>query len=376
MIHARKLVGYALTLSLLAVAFAVALPLLTGRPVLSYAASGSMEPTIGVLDAFLVNPWPSQLSRGDIVVFESILEGGPAVHRIVGGDEGGGWYTQGDANTHVDQDAGEPVLTADRVLGKVIARADGTPIVLDDGGVPFIEARIQLAKIEKQVGGTRQLLALTFLAIAALFATAGMLSGARPRMPTRRSVRAQAILRRVFPRGVRGRHLGAALLATLVLSTAWAAVQSRDELSVALVVVSDARAADGTRAGAPGDVLERELRVGALGIMPTVVILEPVGDRMRTPDEATRLGPLGTAIVRVDQVAGEEVGLQEDGVRVWRYPAVFPASAIRVMHETLPGLPYVAFGAIVASIGAAWFAALGMARMPVGRMIGLREDWL
>lgn len=373
MIQARRLAGYALTLSLLAVATAVALPLLTGRPVISYASSGSMEPTIGVLDAFLVHPFPRHLEHGDVVVFDSVREGGRAVHRIVGGDESG-WYTQGDANPNVDQDAGEPLLTSDRVLGRVVTRPDGAPLVFDDLGVPFVEARIEVAKVEKYVGGPRQLLAMALFGVAVLSAAAGMLGGSRARLPARRSRRAQALLRRVFPRGVRGRHLGVALLALLVFSTIWAAVYSRDELSVQLVVVNDPHAADGARAGAPGDALARDLRIGALGVIPTLAILEG-SDRVIAPEGATRLGPLATTVLTVQEIAGDDVGLQEDRVQVWRYPAMFPSNAILAMHEAMPGLPYVAFGIVVALVGSLWFTAFGFARMPVGRMIGIREDW-
>lgn len=373
---ARRLVGYALTMSLLAVSVAVALPLLTGRPILSYAASGSMEPTIGVLDVFLVDPWPGELRVGDIVVFHSVRENGRAVHRIVAGDERSGWYTRGDSNTHTDQDIGEPLLTRDRVLGRVVTRADGSPIIFDDLGVPFVEARVEVAKAEKLVGGERQLLAISFLALAAVFALAGAMSAERPRVPSRLSPRMRAALRRAFPRGVRGRHLGAALLLILLASTTWAAVHARGELDVTLVVVSDPAAADGIRAAAPGDLLPREIRIGALGILPTVVVVEPGSERVRAFDETATLRPLATTTVRVEQQADAQVGLQEDDVHLWRYPAILPASAIRAMHDILPGLPYAALGLGLAGVGGAWYASLGIARLPVARMLGIREDWL
>src|ERR1051325_12185539 len=115
-------------------------PLLTGRPLASSPVSRSMEPTIGPFDVFLVDPFPGHLRVGDVILFRSETQGGPAVHRIVGGDETG-WLTRGDANANVDQLAGEPVVTRERVLGRVVTGPHGAPILLPQGGVPVAEAQ-------------------------------------------------------------------------------------------------------------------------------------------------------------------------------------------------------------------------------------------
>src|SRR5581483_5082241 len=118
-LFASGVVGLALVL--------VLVPVVTGRPVVSYPVSGSMVPTLGPFDVFFVDPWPGALHKGDIIVFDSVTRAQPAVHRIVGGDESG-WITQGDANPNADQMAGEPAVTRDRVLGRVVTWPSGEPV--------------------------------------------------------------------------------------------------------------------------------------------------------------------------------------------------------------------------------------------------------
>lgn len=365
------------TLALLAVAALGALVLLTsvaGRPVITYASSGSMEPTIGVFDAFLVAPWPASVEVGDIVVYRSLLHGGPAVHRIVGGGPSG-WVTQGDANPTPDQDAGEPPVTPDRLLGKVVTRADGRPMIVPNVGIVAVEGAAEIVRLERAIGGPERLATVAFLALAAVFGAIGVLGGRpgprRPlRPPTRRA------LRRLLPRGLLGRHVGVALALIVLATSAWSATHARGDVEISLVVVDDPRAADPHRAAAPGGVRERQIDVASLGAIPTVVILEPGSPRVQVSDEARALAPRSSARFAVHERAGDEVGLQRDIVHVWRYPAFLPRQAIEALHAVVPGGPYLAASGLLIAAGAAWFARLGVARLPVGRMLGMREDWL
>lgn len=372
--RAGRLVGGIVALSLLALCLAIGLPALTGRPVVTYASSASMEPTIGVFDVFLVDPWPQRVEPGDIIVYDSVLQGGPAVHRIVAGDEAG-WYTQGDANPAPDQDGGEPLVTRERLLGKVVTRADGSPILFDDVGITLVESRAEIARAEQAVGGSRQLLALVFLGIAALTAIPAFFGQAKRRPPARVSPRLQRFLRRAFPRGILGRHLGLALLLLLLASMAWTAAHARVDVVTTLVVVESPGAADTVRAAAPGGELAREIRVGSLGIVPTIAILDPP-DRMRADERSVVLAPASTTTTVVHQRAGDAIGLQEDALAIWRYPAFLPSDAMIAMHEAAPGSPYILLAGVVSAVGYAWFALLRIGSLPVGRFLRIREGWL
>lgn len=375
MARAARIVKTALTVLLLALTIAVALPSFTGRPIVSYASSGSMEPTIGVLDGFLVNPFPSTIEPGDIVVFESVTRGGPAVHRIVALD-GNGWITQGDANPRRDQDSGEPTLTRERVLGKVVTDRDGRPIVIEQLGATFLEARARFVVAENAVGGPRQLAALGFFLLALSFAVPALFTRPKRRLPTRIPLRARVALRRLLPRGVLGRHVALALLVVVVASTVVGAANARQVVTASMIVLQDPSAADDTRATGRGGELVRDIPVASLGYFPTVAIIEPDSDAILPIDESVALGPAGEATMKVRQRAGEEVGIQDDAVPVWRYPAILPMSAIVALHDLAPGLPYVALGFMLVAMGGAWFAALRIRTLPVARTLGIREDWL
>lgn len=372
---ARRIGRFALVASLLAVSATLLVPVLTGRPVVSYASSASMEPTIGVLDVFFVDPWPDRLAVGDIIVFRSVTQGGPAVHRIVGGSPDG-WITQGDANAGPDQNAGEPLVTEERILGRVLTRA-GEPIVLKDLSIPYLEANAQLQRAEAAAGGPRQLLALAFLLLAAASALLGALLR-RPRLPPTSLSRAARVrrsaLRRLFPRGILGRHVAVALLVLLVATTAWGAAHARSDVLVQTVVVQDASSADGVRAAAKGGTIDREIEVGGFGYLPTVVVLD-AGGRTEALRDVDVVAPGAQAHVRVRVHASDEAGLQEDVVHAWRYPALLPQDAILALHRVVPGLPSFAPAVALGLVGTAWFALLGVSRLPVGRMLGLQEDW-
>lgn len=364
---ARSFIGPALLLATLL----VAVPAFIGRPVVSYASSGSMVPTIDIHDGFFVLPVTGGLEVGDIVVFDSVVRGERAVHRIVGGDEGG-WYTKGDANRAEDQMEGEPILTRDRILGRVVTHADGSPVLVPQLGVPVIEAQAETARAEAAVGGAQNLKALFFISLALVAAVPAMLARREPRARLPRRV--EDVLRRLFPRGVLGWHMALAVLIILVLSVAWTASHARSDVPISLVVVTDPTVADDHYATTPGRALVRKVEVGALGLLPTVLIVDET-DHLRPRERQAFAGPLEKIVLQVDHVGGKERGAQEDVLHVWRYPAVMPTPITRALHDAAPGLPYLALAAALASAGAATFAALGVARMPVGRLLGLREAW-
>jgi len=77
---------------------------LTGRPVLLAAVpTSSMVPALKPGDLILVLPlFGRELSEGQIVVYKSDRDKTWIVHRIVGGDEVGGFVAKGDANDYTD----------------------------------------------------------------------------------------------------------------------------------------------------------------------------------------------------------------------------------------------------------------------------------
>lgn len=365
-----RLAGWAAAILLVAL---VAVPVTTGRPVLSYPVSASMVPTLGPFDVFFVDPWPGALHVGDIVVFDSVARGAPAVHRIVGGDPSG-WITQGDANPNVDQLGGEPPVTPERILGRVVTYPSGVPVRIPGLGASVTEAKVQATRLHDLVGAQGDALPVALVGAGLLLALLVPRGKRRPRPAMDRAFARP--LRRAFPRGILGRHLGFALLALLALASIWSAHQARADVPTSLVVVQDPSAADPYRAAPPGGSLPRTLQVGSLGLLPTLAVLEPGTPGIAVPERVTHVASWSTARVEVREVAGPDVGHQQDAVQVWRYPDVLPTRVTLALHDAAPGSPDVALGALCALGGYAWYRVLAIGPRPVARWLGLREGWL
>lgn len=368
-----RLSAYALTL---AVALLALGPLATGVPFVSYASSGSMSPTIDRLDVFFVNPFAKRIELGDVIVFESVKRGMPSVHRVVDGDEAG-WYTQGDANPNLDQLAGEPPVTRDRVLGRVVSWPGGEPVVLRGLGIPLVQLQVERAKLAESVGGEKVLDTYTLVALSLLAGLLAMRRGSAIRSPLApEGAGMRRWLRRHLPHGVLGRHVASALLVTMLLASAHAASRAATEVEVAVVVVKDPRVADGVKAVAPGGVASREAEVGSLGFLPTMVVVEPGTANVRVPVPVQGIGSWASTTVAYEIQAGGSHGVQREQVVVWRYPAVLPDAWTESLHDRAPGSPYFAVAALLGLAGSAWFRLLGLTNLPVGRWLGMREEWL
>jgi hypothetical protein len=143
-----------------------------------------------------------------------------------------------------------------------------------------------------------------------------------------------------------------------------------------MVIVVDPTSADGVRAAAQGGSLDRTIEVDGLALLPTPAILDPGNARVTIDGErSASLAPRASAQLVATQTAEAPSGVQEDSVEVWRYPALLPRDAMLALHDAAPGSPYFAIAAVAAAIGALWFRALGVARLPVGKLLGAREDW-
>lgn len=110
-----------LLLALLAPFAVYAVPGVIGADQSYVVLTGSMEPAISPGDAVVVDGVdPATIAAGDVITYQrSAANDIPTTHRVldvVNGDAGLAFVTKGDANE--DADAG--VVTADRVVGKVV----------------------------------------------------------------------------------------------------------------------------------------------------------------------------------------------------------------------------------------------------------------
>ncbi|NJD98977.1 signal peptidase I [Thermococcus sp. LS1] len=109
--------------------------MLLDRPVfISYAYSGSMEPTINKGDIFFINPLARSPEAGDIIVFQTGNVW--TVHRVYAVTEGG-YITKGDNNIATDQQSHNiPPIPGDRIAGTVIT-LNGAPLRIPQLGNYF-----------------------------------------------------------------------------------------------------------------------------------------------------------------------------------------------------------------------------------------------
>jgi signal peptidase I len=351
-----------------AVALLVA-PGLLGSPVLSYAASGSMVPTLQVGDGFVVDPAPGALQVGDIIVFASVVRGGQlAVHRIVGGDAEG-WTTKGDANAATDQQAGEPLVTPERIHGRVFTFAD-RPLVLPGIGVPFIEGAAAMRQAER-AGSMLQLVAYAMAAaslLLVLIPTRAAPPLRAPRSPW--AARIAASLGRRLPRGWLARHAALGAIAAIGL-LALASVPSMHEEVVMSLVVTDSPPPGQARSTTPGGALARDLDAQALAFAPTLVVVDGT-PRIRAAQDHIALAPGARGALPVEEVAGAEAGLQEDRIQVWRYPAVLPDEATLALHRVMPGAPLLAPLGLMLAGFTLWFRALDTGALPARALLPRR----
>jgi signal peptidase I len=119
--RARNVLAVLLLLALLAPFVIYAVPGVIGADQSYVVLTGSMEPAISPGDAVVVDGVdPATIAAGDVITYQrSAANDIPTTHRVldvVNGDAGLAFVTKGDANE--DADAG--VVTADRVVGKVV----------------------------------------------------------------------------------------------------------------------------------------------------------------------------------------------------------------------------------------------------------------
>lgn len=119
--RARNVLAVLLLLALLAPFVLYAVPGVIGADQSYVVLTGSMEPAISPGDAVVVDAVdPATIAAGDVITYQrSAANDIPTTHRVldvVNGDAGLAFVTKGDANE--DADAG--VVTADRLVGKVV----------------------------------------------------------------------------------------------------------------------------------------------------------------------------------------------------------------------------------------------------------------
>lgn len=289
----------------------------------AYVISGSMEPTLHVGDGFVL--WPVRNPQvGDVISYRPVaIKAETVTHRIVG-EAPLGFMTRGDNNPETDQAGGEPPVTRERILGRVVT-IDGHIVRIPRLG-PISEWMRNLLQRRLWV------VALAVVGISFLLGLVDQSGSVRRRQPRRRW-RLGLVYRAVMVGAVGG------LLLSMLMSVQIQQVEY-------LVTVDPGDVADHVPVGVPGAV---RLKVAGGGLLPVFSFGEGIAPAAVTSAPAL-LGPRSAASLVLQTPAHMDVGWYRDYVRLYRYPTLLPRWVVAALHRQSPYLAMAGVASAFAGI--------------------------
>jgi len=328
-----------------------------GQPVLlGYVTTDSMEPEIRAGDGFVVVPTAltDDVEEGDVVVFEAqrLDGGGLTTHRVVD-RTAEGYVTKGDNNPFTDQDGPEPPVSDRQVRAKAL-QVGGSVVTIPHLGTAVDGARGVVGGIVGPTTPSGSVGGILVVAGAVLFVAAG-LAGSNDRSTGRERSRPNVLDRRLL--------FGLLLLVVVVPTTAAMTVPSG---TTEYAVLGAERTDEDPLIVEPGGETTVEYRTENDGMVPTVVVLEPVGDGVSVADRTATVPSGSAAVLDVTLQGPPEEGVTRRDVSERRYLAVLPAGVIVALHDVHPWAAVAAVNAV---------AVLGVALL-VAVAVGVRDQRL
>lgn len=343
---------------------------LTGIPVgIAFVETGSMEPTLEPGDGFVPVPAPlvGDVDRGDVVTFRSAVDSDQlTTHRVVE-ETDNGFITAGDANAFTDQQAGDRVVSRDRIVA-VALQLNGRVVV-----VPNVESVVDgLQSVILGVGGlvgfeadpgriAAALLAAmgAVLILDELFATRGERN--RPERPGNRDD------------GFHSRHLLVGGIGLVVLVATLSMVLASGTATFAYDSVQPGEASQGGVVA--GTTTQTQIRVSNSGFVPAVAFLEVPGESNAMRNGPVVIGPRANETVNVTVSAPVAPGRYEQTVVQHRYLGVLPTSVVRTFHEIHPWVAIaVVDGLLAIALGVIGRLLLGRGRVRFHGRNGVPAD--
>jgi signal peptidase len=336
---ARSALSWTVSAAVVLAVVLLVLGQLLGQPLLfGYVTTGSMEPTLSAGDGFLAVPpaLAGSPQPGDVVVYEAetVRGGGLTTHRVVG-ETDGGYVTKGDANPFTDQDGGEPPVTEDDVVAHAL-QVNGEVVAVPYLGTVATAVRDVAAAPFGALGEERAGTVLVFLGMV-LFVLAG-LSGDRARRDTSRSRNREDVV---------AVWLIVLLAASVVAMGATAAmVVPAGTYEIEVLTTEDP--SEDPQVVAPGETATATYETHYGGVVPTLVVTDPVDDGVTVDPDRTILGHGDSSEVTVRIQAPETTGTSTHRVRESRYLLILPRSVLLALHSVHPWLALLALNLVVA----------------------------
>ncbi|WP_293029867.1 S26 family signal peptidase [Natronococcus sp.] len=308
-----------------------------GQPILlSYVATGSMEPTMDAGDGFVAvpNAVAGSPSEGDVVVFDAQeLHGGElTTHRIVEVTPDG-YVTAGDANPFTDQGGDEPPVTDEQIVA-VAWQPGGEVVTIPHLGTAVMGVQGALESAygtaasvlgvstadSHGVGSVLVGLGVALFGVGILLDHAGVTRRETARSTSRENVYA-------FWGTV-------ALVVFVIVALATAAMVVPAGTYEYEVAVTESPT-DDPQILAPGETSELTRAVENAGYAPVVVVHE-TGSGLEAEPESQTLGPRSEDATTLSVSAPQETGEYTSHVGEYRYLAVLPPSLLVWLHGIHP----------------------------------------
>jgi signal peptidase len=285
-------------------------------PNISYVYSGSMEPVIHTGDGFIVIP-VSQIKIGDIVLYRPLkLEAALITHRIISIDSNG-YGTKGDASPSSDQEAGEPLVTSDRIIGKVL--------VLNGSVFTISKLGLFVSGLQELIGSNTALVSSTLISSGVMIILWNLLFPKKKRKSRRRW-------------RLRDVYQGAAILISgiLVLS-----ILMGSSMQTVNYLVSDSPGTDGLQVttNQAGEVIGTVKNSSLFPVANYVSGILP----LKTTLKSEIISPFSSRTFMISVDPQKDIGWFQGYVRVYNIPTVLPLKVLDVLFQMSP---YIALGAV------------------------------
>lgn len=337
-----KRFGELVSLVLLVVLGMIVLSVLLGQPMLvGYVTTESMEPTISAGDGFITVPvaLASQVEEGDVIVYDAseMHAGGLTTHRVIGVTDDG-YITQGDANPFTDQDAGEPPVSDDQVVAKVLQIGE-TVVVIPHFGTVVVAVQSSAETLHDRLDTTTIGIAITV--IGAILVMLALLWDLRQdRRSTVRQISRQNVI------AVGTLVIGGIVVVTGVATYTMVAPAGVHEYTIISTTAPSAEPGV-IQQGHAGEIVHE---VTSQSIIPILVRVESNRDDITVSPETTIIRRGSTEKLTVTILAPDERGTYHRYVTEYRYLVVLPPTILLWLHSIHPYLALVAVNGTFAVI--------------------------
>ena len=354
---ARSVLGWALTVGLVAVAASMVAGQVLGIPLLiGYVETGSMDPTLAVGDGYVAVPpaLAGGVSEGDVVAFDaqSLDGGGMTTHRVME-ETPEGYVTRGDANAFTDQEAGEPPVQ-DSQIAAVALEVNGELIVIPQIGVVAEGVQGGVASVidlfgigamsESRIGAATT----AFGAVLVVFSLIYGMIAAEGRSTSRKTSRVGL---------VRSRWFLLALVVILAVPIMTSMVIPAESDDVQILSSQNADEDDPTQIPV-GESETIDYEVGNSQFVPKVVVLEGQSRGVEFSEPVVQVSHGERVESTLTISAPEETGVYVRSRSEHHYHHVLPTPVILALHDVHPFVAMTAVCLVIVSPVVFLFALL------------------